>query len=293
MTAGAARVTAHAKLNLALRVLARERGGYHALETLFARVALGDRVVVRTRPSGRAIDCRGADAGPPERNLALRAAAAYADATGWPAGFAIEIDKQIPVGGGLGGGSADAGAVLRALDALAPRPIGRAALLALAAALGSNVPYLTTTNALVLAWGRGERMLALGPLPERIVVLVFPDFAVRTADAYAWLDEMRGERDAAAAQRLDSARLRDWSGVAELSANDFEAPVAGHHPEIRLIIERLRGAGASIARLSGSGSTVFGVFDEAPDAASLAGIGPARHVLTRTIERVSAVEIID
>src|SRR6185312_4792904 len=135
----AARVVAHAKLNLLLHVLDRRSDGYHDIATWLVRLALGDDVVVRVRPSGRGVECRGADVGPPERNLALRAAEAYVEAARWPAGFAIEIDKRIPVGGGLGGGSADAGAVLRALDALAPEPLGEDRLIEIAARLGSDV----------------------------------------------------------------------------------------------------------------------------------------------------------
>jgi 4-diphosphocytidyl-2-C-methyl-D-erythritol kinase len=104
----AGRVAAQAKINLALRVLAREVSGYHQIETLFCRIALADTVVVRIVARERSLDCHGADLGPIEANLAYRAAAAYAAARGWPDGFAIEIEKRIPVGGGLGGGSADA-----------------------------------------------------------------------------------------------------------------------------------------------------------------------------------------
>src|SRR6188472_3643240 len=132
-----ARVAAQAKINLRLRILAREESGYHQIETLFLRLMLADDVVVRIIDGARSLDTTGAvdprQLGPVERNLAWRAATAYADATGWPAGFAIELTKEIPIGGGLGGGSADAGAVLRALDALAPTPIGEPALLAIAA----------------------------------------------------------------------------------------------------------------------------------------------------------------
>jgi len=125
-----ARVVAQAKVNLVLRVLAREAGGYHSIETVFLRLDLGDDVEVRIAASGRSLTCTGpampeAGLGPVEKNLAYRAAALYQEASGWPAGFAIEIGKRIPVGAGLGGGSADAGAVLRCLDALAPRPLGR------------------------------------------------------------------------------------------------------------------------------------------------------------------------
>src|SRR5262245_16387174 len=129
-----ARTVAQAKVNLFLRVLAREASGYHQLETLFCRLELGDDVVVRVGVDGRSLDCVGEaippeGLGPTERNLAWRAAVAYADATGWPNDWAIEIAKRIPVGGGLGGGSADAGAVLRCLNRLAPSPLTDDALI--------------------------------------------------------------------------------------------------------------------------------------------------------------------
>ena len=289
----AARVVAHAKVNLVLRVLAREHGGYHGIETLFARLALGDEVVVRVDGEGRSIDCRGADTGPDEHNLALRAAVAYAGAAGWPHGFAIEIDKHIPAGGGLGGGSADAGAVLRALDALSPRPVGAPALYRLAARLGSDVPYLTSTDALALAWGRGERMLALAPPTPRAVVLAFPGFGVSTADAYRWVDDARSPDYAAGPSRLELAQLSDWHAIAGLAANDFEQPVSRRHAEIATLTAGLRKAGAQVAMLSGSGSTVFGVFDQWPSGDALRALGAVPHVITKTLSAVPAVELID
>jgi 4-diphosphocytidyl-2-C-methyl-D-erythritol kinase len=284
-------VTAHAKINLALRILAREQSGYHALETVFARIALGDRVIVRVREAGREIDCRGADVGPPEQNLAFRAALAFAEAFGWPAGFSIEIEKQVPVGGGLGGGSADAGAVLRALAALAPRPVIEDELLRVAMPLGSDVPFLTSTAPLALAWGRGERMLALPPLPERHVLLVAPGFAVSTADAFAWVAAERGS-SAPTPRVLHPEQLASWTELAPLAVNDFERPVARRHPEIGRIIDALRGAGAEIARLSGSGSTVYGIFDELPAADLLARQISGSVLPTRTLRCVSPVEIL-
>lgn len=292
MSACAARVTAHAKVNLALRVLAREQGGFHAIETLFARIALGDEVVVRVRDAGREIDCRGVDVGPPERNLAYRAALAFADTVGWPAGFHIEIEKRIPAGGGLGGGSADAGAVLRALAALAPRPVIEDELLRIAMPLGSDVPFLTTTASLALAWGRGERMLTLPPLPERHVLLVIPAFPVSTADAYGWVAAERGDY-APEPRLMGPEQLVSWRGIAALATNDFEAPVARRHPDITRIIAALRDAGAEIALLSGSGSTVYGIFTAPPSAELLARRLPGTTVLpTRTLECVSPVEIL-
>src|SRR5207237_856109 len=179
-----------------LRILAREASGYHSIETVLLRLELGDDVCVRLA-AGMSLDCAGPAVprdglGPVERNLAYRAAAAYAEATGWPAGFGIEITKRIPVGGGLGGGSADAGAVLRALDAMSPRPLG-SRLIELATPLGADVPFMSIDSPMALAWGRGERLLRLRAVDSRPVLLVIPDFSIATADAYGWLADDRGE----------------------------------------------------------------------------------------------------
>ena len=285
-----ASVTAQAKVNLALRILARERSGYHQIETLFARLELGDEVTVRTDVSNRSLDVAGPalpvdGLGPAERNLAWRAATAYADAARWPRGFSIEIDKRIPVGGGLGGGSADAGAVLRLLDHLNPTPLGPDRLLALATPLGADVPFLASEAPLALGWGRGERILSLPPLPAREVRLVVPPFAIVTADAYAWLDA-GGERQPEG-RLLAAASLSHWAGVAELAVNDFEPAVFERHAELASVAGKLRAAGARIALLSGSGSTIFGIFDVPPASGALDGIA-GRVVATRTATRVVA-----
>lgn len=287
-----ARLVAQAKVNLLLRVLAREASGYHSIETIFLRLELGDDVAIRITDRGRALDCAGpamprGGLGPTERNLAWRAATTYADATGWPAGFAIEIEKRIPVGGGLGGGSADAGAVLRALDALSPRPLG-AQLVELAAALGADVPFLTIDSPMALAWSRGERMMPLHPPPSRPVALVLPDFGVPTGDAYGWLAEDRGAFQPGAGVLLPSD-VATWEGLATIAANDLEPVVSARHPEIARSVDALRAAGASIARMSGSGSASFGVFASEPDVAELARATGARVVATRTAERVVRV----
>jgi 4-diphosphocytidyl-2-C-methyl-D-erythritol kinase len=288
-----ARVVAQAKINLFLRVLAREHGGYHQIETLFQRLALGDDVVVRVDVPGRALDCRSDDdVGPVERNLAWRAAVAYADATGWPNGFAIEVDKAIPVGGGLGGGSADAGAVLRCLNALASSPLSPNELLGLAAPLGADVPFLTAETPLALAWGRGERMLALPALPERPVHLALFADGVSTAAAFAALDARHG----AHAPRpivWQPERLARWDDVALVATNDFEDVVSARHPEIGGAREALVRLGARAARMTGSGSTVFGLFDVAPDVATIRHETGCDGVVTRTAERVVGVEAVE
>ncbi|HSQ32998.1 MAG TPA: 4-(cytidine 5'-diphospho)-2-C-methyl-D-erythritol kinase [Gemmatimonadaceae bacterium] len=288
----AARVRAQAKINLILRVLAREASGFHSIETVFLRLDLSDEISLRVT-SGRSLDCSGpalpvGGLGPVERNLAYRAADEYARVTGWPAGFAIEIEKHIPIGGGLGGGSADAGAVLRALDALSPNPLGPR-LVELAAGLGADVPFMSIDSPMSLAWGRGERLYPLRPLESRPILLAVPDFGIATADAYAWLAASRGQYAPVGAV-LAADSLATWEEVAREATNDFEAVVARRHPIIADLIDRFRSMDALVAMLSGSGSTVFGVFDEAPDRSGVSDVAGLRTVVSNTSDRVSRVE---
>jgi 4-diphosphocytidyl-2-C-methyl-D-erythritol kinase len=288
-----ARVTAQAKINLLLRVLARETSGYHSIETVLLRLDLGDDVRVRIA-SGRSLDCAGqtipaGGLGPTERNLAFRAAVAYADATGWPNGFAIEVEKRIPVGGGLGGGSADAGAVLRALDALSPNPLG-VALAELAAPLGADVAFMTIESPMALGWGHGERLLPLRALDPRPVVLIVPGFAIATSDAYAWLSADRGTY-VPSASVLEPGSLATWESLALVATNDFERVVAARHPIIAELVDELTSRDAVVSMLSGSGSAVYGVFDDRPEAAAITRSTELGTIVTKTSDRVVRVEL--
>jgi 4-diphosphocytidyl-2-C-methyl-D-erythritol kinase len=227
-------------------------------------------------------------------NLAYRAACLYSDVTGWPKHFAIELTKRIPIGAGLGGGSADAGAVLRVLDALAPVPLGRR-LPELAPALGADVAFMTIDSPMALAWGRGERLFPLPMLASRPVVLMTPPFGVSTRDAYAWLERDRGGAIMRTSVLLPTD-LDTWEGIEAVAVNDFEAVVTPRHPEISAMITALREAKASPAMMSGSGSTVFGVFADAASAdfaaAQLRERGFGHVHLTRTAERVERIETL-
>ncbi len=293
MTTTAATLEAQAKVNLSLRILAREESGYHQLETLFARIDLADTVRVATDTQVKELQCEGAETGPREKNLAWRAAEAFAAEAGWPGGFSISIEKRIPVGGGLGGGSADGGAVLRILNAIAPRPLSDAVLATLAFRLGADVPFLTSDAALALGWGRGERLLVLRPLPAREVLLCLPPFGVETGAAFGWIAAQRREEPLRAPAPMQPEDLDRWDGVTRLAENDFETPVIHRHPGIAGCLEALTRAGARIARMSGSGSTVFGVFDRRPPA-TLAGVPEGtRVVASRTVTSVAQVRPLD
>ena len=296
-----ARVQAQAKINLALHVFPGvDRYGYHALSTIFQRIDLADEVRVRLAGTARSVDSSGpaqppAGLGPMEKNLAYRAAAAYLarNGSGLPTGFSIEIEKRIPVGGGLGGGSADAGAVLRALQALAPAPLGAEALQELAATIGSDVPFLTSELASASGGGRGDSLAELPyVLPPADVLLVVPQFAISTADAYRWLDEARGPGYSWPPERSSGAlkELRGWDFYAD-DENDFEPVIERRFPKIREYRDALQSNGATVARMSGSGSTVFGIFESgspAPESLRL----DTTVLRTRTSDRVVQVEVL-
>ena len=303
--ATAVEVAAQAKINLRLRVLARESNGYHQLETLFLRIDLADTIRIRRTPSACSLDVAGdVDAallGPVEKNLAWRAAEAYFGASRMRGGFAIELTKRIPIGGGLGGGSADAGAVLRALAAMDEKPLHSDVLLSLAAGIGADVPFLATEHAYALAWGRGERMLALTPPSPRDALLVVPAFGVSTAEAFGWLDAIgsaREPRRIVEGRVLQPTHLSDWTALGALHVNDFEVVVEAHHPEIRDHLDFLRAQGCPLVMMSGSGSTVFGLSAASSQGASRehplseppAG---AKIIRTRTATRVEQVSAIE
>jgi 4-diphosphocytidyl-2-C-methyl-D-erythritol kinase len=289
-----ARVEAQAKLNLFLRIVGREESGYHQLETLFQRIALADTVTVRTGVDGRTLDCRGAETGPVEQNLAWRAAVAFADAAGGAAGFAIEIEKRIPVGGGLGGGSADAAAVLRALNALAGKPLEEKTLAAIAFSLGADVPYLLSTHALAFGAGRGEQLFAFSPMPARQVILAVPSFGVSSADAFGWFAARKAAGYSGTRATLQFGRQLEWRMIVAQAANDLESVVAARHPEVATLRDALRKSGAIIAQMSGSGSTVFGVYEGTGATVAVGDVerAGARVIATSTVEAVAPVELL-
>lgn len=249
-----------AKVNLFLRVLAREHDGYHGIETLFCRLALGDTLSTTRTESGIALDVTGADTGAAPDNLAWRAAEAVLQATGRAFGVAMQLDKRIPVAAGLGGGSSDAAAALLAVNQLANRAIPRAELLHMAYRLGADVPFFMLETGAALAWGHGQRMMRLPALPTAPVLVVVPPVPVATADAYGWLDQARQSAAPRSSVALDTDVLSNWSDVARLAGNDFESPIFGRFPAIRSAFEALAGTRPLLCRMSGSGSALFAVY---------------------------------
>lgn len=262
---------AHAKINVLLRILARDTTGYHAIETVFQRLALGDIVHVSASGDRRTLHCYGpampaSGIGAREHNLAWRAAALYVEAAQWDTGWDLVIEKHIPVGGGLGGGSSDAAAVFRAMEAICPTPIGHAALVELAGTLGADVPFFMCDTSTAFAWSRGDRLLPLAPLPRMQVSLVSFDEGVHTGAAYHAIAAARASSSArVGAWGYALGAFNDWTSLSALAANDFEDAVCDMHdgvaaalPLVRAEAARLRALGEpAIGMLSGSGATCF------------------------------------
>jgi 4-diphosphocytidyl-2-C-methyl-D-erythritol kinase len=287
MTTDQVSLPAHAKLNLLLRVLARESDGFHSLETLFCLVSLADSLgAARREGRGVTIEVIGADVGPAEENLAARAATMVLEATGNRFAVHLTLDKRIPVRAGLGGGSSDAAAALVAVNQLAGNAVPRHELLQFAARLGSDVPFFLSASALALAWGRGERLLALPPLPAAPALLVTPPVGVTTADAYRWVDGARQSAGRRGAVALDLDVLSRWGDIGRLAGNDFESVVFARVPEIRAGFEALVRTRPLVCRMSGSGSTLFAVYRSTRDR------DDARETLGRKHGRVDAVETL-
>jgi 4-diphosphocytidyl-2-C-methyl-D-erythritol kinase len=284
----------HAKVNLNLRVTGTRPDGYHLLETVFQTLELHDALSLEAVEGPLALECAAPGVPTDERNLAWKAARLVWQAsgrTGEPSGARVLIDKRIPAQGGLGGGSSNGAAALVGFDALWGAALGCERLVQLGRALGADVPFFLTGGT-ALGLGRGDEITPMADVAPCTVVLVFPPFGVSTPEAFAWYDQdARGGRVAAAppAPAENAVGLRDGWRVPVF--NDLQGPVASRHPEIDEACRRLRGEGAVVASMTGSGSTVFGLFDgDAPAFRAEAGLAAAgwRTAVTRTAARARA-----
>ena len=289
---------APAKVNLLLRVHGRRADGFHELETLFQAIDFADELTVELAGDEVQLEVVGTDVGvadglgPVTENLAFRAAEAYRLAAGLDSGVRILLGKNIPAGAGLGGGSSDAAAVLRALDYLTDGAVAGETLLVMGANLGSDVPFFLCGSTLALARGRGEELTHLRSLPSTEVVLVCPPVHVATGHAYAALAERRVSTGAPVRAPLECI-LSGWDMVDEIADNDFEVVVANEYPEVERALASLRDAGLASVMLSGSGGACFGLATDASHASSTAKRLRAelgwRVLTTRTLDELPPV----
>ncbi len=279
-----ARVHACAKLNLGLKVLGRRSDGFHELRTVFQTISLADTLEFEYAPSrGASVTLEAGMDVPAEENLVVRAARLVMEHAGIAGRLAVRLKKRIPMGGGLGGGSSDAAAVLLALPVLAGRRVPLDELLELAARLGSDVPFFLLGGT-AAATGRGTELYPLPDPPPRRGVVVAPQVHVSTAEAYRALG--RPLTSAVPSCIVNTFQASVWAlsvglpggGASGPLENDFEAVIFGQYPQLKSIKRKLRSLGADPAMLTGSGAAVFGWFSEREDLKRALAAFPGQRV---------------
>ncbi len=260
-------ITSPAKINLVLEILGKRADGYHELRTLMCPVSLHDTVRIRIDKEGIFVRCKAPGVPEDASNLAWRAAAAFCRAletrgkASLP-GARIVLEKRIPVGGGLGGGSSNAASVLMGLNRLAGGPLTVSELAALAANLGADVPFFLLGKP-ALASGIGDRLVAFHGLAPYAVLIVDPGFSISTAAVYANLNLALTK----CGKRHKNFAFREIRfEAAHHLCNDLETVVLPRYPVIAAIKKALMENGAQGALMSGSGACVFGLFEDAADA---------------------------
>ncbi|MBI3989307.1 MAG: 4-(cytidine 5'-diphospho)-2-C-methyl-D-erythritol kinase [candidate division NC10 bacterium] len=273
-----------AKINLFLEVLAKRDDGYHEIRSVFQLIDLCDQVTVTRKEEGIAVRVKG-DAPSGRENLAYQAAELLFKETGLEGGVEITIEKRIPVGGGLGGGSSNAAATLWGLNLLFGLRLSSEALMDLGARLGADVPFFFS-GGLAFAAGRGERLQPLPPLTARWVVVANPGVSISTAWAYRTLDLPL--TDETLALTIKNFLLHgEGEKALSLSFNRLEEVVLPRHPEVARLKGLLASWGADPVLMSGSGSSIFGMVPERRQGEAMVerlqedGI---RAVLSRTLD---------
>ncbi len=268
-------VLAPAKINLALHVTGRRPDGYHLIETLVAFTRFGDRLTIAdanedsfsvSGPFSAAVSATG-------DNLVLRAVSSLRDFAGGGKPVSINLEKNLPVASGVGGGSSDAAAVLRALADLWHVDIDPAELSRIGLALGADLPMCLAARPLI-ARGIGETISEVSGFPPVGTVIVNPGKAVATADIFSALERRDGSPLPPLPRHPDFHALCNWL---ETTRNDLEAPARAQEPAIDATLKALRKAGAHFARMSGSGATCYGLFESGNLAKRAAAAIRERH----------------
>ncbi len=275
----AVQARACAKLNLSLDVLGARVDGFHELRMVMQSCTLADDVAVESASAGDYFAHTNRTYIPTgDKNVAVKAARAYYDALGREGGAHITITKRIPVCAGLGGGSSDAAAVLRALNELNGGALSEARLAEIALSAGSDVPFCLMGGT-ALAEGRGEALTPLTPLPETDVVICMPHFSCSTPELFKRIDARRSRCHPDTAGLLKALEAGDVRGVAQRMYNVFEDVLDSRAArQVRDIKLLLLDHGAFGAAMSGSGSAVFGLF---PDTGTAQGARRAAAAICR------------
>jgi 4-diphosphocytidyl-2-C-methyl-D-erythritol kinase len=255
-------LAAPAKINLYLKVLSKRGDGYHEIETLFERISLSDRVTIELAAGPTTIACDDPRVPTGPKSLMGRAVQLFGEKTGKDLRFKISLEKNIPIGAGLGGGSSDAAAVLKGMNELAGFPLEKEALLRLAGALGADVPFFMTDSRFAYGKGRGDIVERVETPMEIWQVLVTPPFEVSTKDVYSKVSAF-SLTNHMGVDRIFTAFFgkSNISAIAENLCNDLQAVTLRDFPVLGRVFSALEKEGARGVLLSGSGPTVFGIFE--------------------------------
>lgn len=293
-------VRSWAKINLTLDVFSLRSDGFHSVASVMQAISLNDSLrVARREAGGVGFTCDApAQFNIPTdgTNLVVRAAeavlaAATAAGKAVDGGVAVHLTKRIPAQAGLGGGSSNAAAAVRGVDALLGLNLDAVTLHDLATRLGSDVPFFLTGGT-ASARGRGEAISSLPDIPTQWVVIVKPEANVSTGWAYGELDAIPDRSSHRATKRMEEAiRASDWERLIAWQCNDFELPVFAQIQSIAWLHDELMMAGARTAHLCGSGSAVYGMTDSEVAAERIANLMRKRYVevsVARTLARAES-----
>jgi 4-diphosphocytidyl-2-C-methyl-D-erythritol kinase len=263
------------KVNLILNILGKRADGFHELETVMQPVSVCDEMTFERAGAGLQLTCSNPELPTDSKNLVHRAASAFLAAANISDGVRIHLKKNLPLAGGIGGGSANAAVTFSALNELFGSPLSPGKLHELAAALGSDIPFFLHDQP-ALATGRGEQVQLLENFPSlrgKAFFLVHPGFGISTPWSYqnlARFPETLNGQKGRAEKLVATLRANDWRGIADGFYNSLEAPAFDKFPVLRLYKEFLRENGALVSLMSGSGSTTFAITDNLSKAENLA-----------------------
>jgi len=272
-------MAAPAKINLFLRVLARRPDGYHEIETLMQKVELADCVHIRLAKAGISLVCHGVDLACDAGNLVYRAAREFLQAAGSHQGVDLTLEKRIPVAAGLGGGSSDAAAVLKGLNVLLGAGFSEDRLREIGKTLGADVPFFVSERSAARASGIGDILQPAASMGACWIVLANPGFAVSTKWVYEnfALTTKGNPYKLGRLPRHGGGRSPGRGVHGGQFCNDLESVTLPRHPEVGAMKEELLADGATMALMTGSGPTVFGIFHDAKQAVASKDTMMRRH----------------
>lgn len=271
-------VKANAKLNLHLEVLGKRQDGYHALNSVFQTVSLCDELTVSLIAGEGECQVYCSAMNLPKVNTLTKAYEGFCSVSGVKQNVSVTLDKKIPSGAGLGGGSSDAASFLRALNELFAYPLNEDDLFKVALSVGSDVPFFLVGECAVVT-GRGERVYPIPVRKDLSFILVYPEIHSSTAKAYELVDVFASEKKVFFGnEKFDGVEKTDVQVITELNKvyntkvsewtffNSFTEPLVENYPKIKDVLTTFKALGADFTEMSGSGSTVFGVFSDTASA---------------------------